>query len=313
VVEKDTGTNLLQGNAPNLSAASIEKIDLAALHNGNIVLNVLRLDKIHPVISGNKWFKLKYYLQDAIANKHDHIITFGGAYSNHIVAAAYAANAAGLKSTGIIRGEKSITLSPALKDAMDFGMQLEFISRENYLKKNEPEWISALLKKNPGAYIIPAGGEGEAGVEGAAEILNLVDKTAYTHLICAVGTGTMLKGMAASSLPDQQVIGIPVLKGFDNWLEGQYGIDDSTKQRIQLLHNYHFGGYAKNNASLFAFMNEWYAATRIPLDFVYTGKLLFAVSDLIKNNYFAKDSRLLVVHSGGLQGNRSLPEQTLIF
>jgi 1-aminocyclopropane-1-carboxylate deaminase len=313
VVERDTALNLLSGYMPDLSAATVEKIDLSALDNGNTTLYVLRLDKIHPVISGNKWFKLKYYLQDAIKNKHTHIITFGGAYSNHIVATAFAAAGAGLRSTGIIRGEKTSTLSPTLKEAKDYGMDLEFISRGTYFKKTDPEFIEIQLQKHPGAYIISEGGEGECGVKGAAEILDLVNKTGYSHLICAVGTGTMLKGLVAGSLSHQQIIGIPVLKGFDHWLKDQPMMVDSTRERIHLICNYHFSGYARNNASLFAFMNEWYAATGIPSDFVYTGKLLFGVIDLIKKGYFPEGSQLLVVHSGGLQGNRSLPEKTLIF
>jgi 1-aminocyclopropane-1-carboxylate deaminase len=314
VVERNTGINLLPDGILNLAAATVEKIDLPVLHIHNITLNVLRLDKIHPVISGNKWFKLKYYIKEALEKNNNHIITFGGAYSNHIVATACVAAKAGLKSTGIIRGEEPATLSHTLKDAMAYGMQLVFISREDYHQKNDPEYIRTLLQKHPNTCIIPEGGEGEKGILGAEEIMNLADQTAFTHLLCAVGTGTLLKGLANNSLPQQQVIGIPVLKGFDNWLQEQaVTMKASVIQRIHLNNDYHFGGYAKNNDALFAFMNQLYEQTNIPTDFVYTGKLLFAVFDLIKKNYFPKGSSLLVVHSGGLQGNRSLAKQILIF
>ncbi len=305
--------NFLHSEPMDLSAAGVENIKLPALNNGNITLNVLRLDKIHPVISGNKWFKLKYYVQDAINNNYSHLLTFGGAYSNHIVACAYAATSAGLKSTGIIRGEKPKNFSATLKDALEHGMQLEFITREEYQNKHNPEFLQYLSQKYPGSYIIAEGGEGKLGFMGASEILNLVDKSQYSHLLCAVGTGTMLKGIASVSTNTQQVIGIPVLKGFEKWMDQQSDIEDRVKQRTRVFTEYHFGGYAKNNTRLLAFMNEWYQSTHIPLDFVYTGKLLFAVDDLLKKNYFPRQSSLLVIHSGGLQGNRSLREQDLIF
>ena len=305
--------NLLHDDIVNLAAAAVEKMDLPALHAHAISADVLRLDQIHPVISGNKWFKLKYYLQEALQQHYNSLLTFGGAYSNHIVAIACAAQQVGLKSVGIIRGEKPVVISHSLRNAMHYGMQLEFVSRNDYSNRNDPALAAMLAEKYQQPYFIAEGGQGMLGIKGAAEILNLVDKTKYSHLLCAVGTGTLLNGIARSSLPGQQLVGIPVLKGFENNEAGLLSISNNAGKNIQLVHEYHFGGYAKNNAELFAFMNGLYQETGIPTDFVYTGKLFFAAMDLVKKNHFPKGSKLLIIHSGGLQGNGSLAAGRLIF
>lgn len=306
--------NLLPDDIVNLSAATVEKLDEPVLQDHGISADVLRLDKIHPVISGNKWFKLKYYLQEAREQQYSSLLTFGGAYSNHIVATACAAQQAGLKSIGIIRGEKPALISHTLSNAMRYGMQLEFMSRSDYSKKNDPALLAMLAKKYQQPYFIAEGGEGMPGIRGAAEILQLVDKTKYSHLLCAVGTATLLKGIIQSSVPQQKLLGVLVLKGFENSLaEIPAPTDTSMGKRIELVHDYHFGGYAKNNAELFAFMNGLYRQTGIATDFVYTGKLFFAAMDLVKKKHFPVGSSLLIIHSGGLQGNGSLAPGTLVF
>jgi 1-aminocyclopropane-1-carboxylate deaminase/D-cysteine desulfhydrase-like pyridoxal-dependent ACC family enzyme len=303
--------HLLHPNILNLSAAIAQPIGLPLLADKGISADILRIDRIHPVVSGNKWFKLKHYLQQAIVNHQHSLLSFGGAYSNHIVATAFAAREFGLKSIGIIRGEKPSRLSHTLQNASQYGMQLEFVSRAEYQHKTDADWLKGLSDKYPGAYMVPEGGAGEAGVKGAAEILALSDSTVYTHFLCAMGTGTVLKGLAQSAANSQQIIGIPVLKGFEHWLQDQDGL--KGKPNVQVFTSYHFGGYAKNNKDLFAFMNQLYRQTGIPTDFVYTAKLLFATVDLIQKDYFPANSRLLLIHGGGLQGNESLPEKTLIF
>ena len=303
--------NLLLENVVNLSAVTIDRVPVPAIGNHNIKLDVLRLDKIHPVISGNKWFKLTHYLQEAVQNNQKQVITFGGAYSNHIIATACAASKAGLASIAIIRGEKPANLSHTLLDAAQYGMQLRFISRKLYNQKNDPAFIQQLMQEYGNPCIIPEGGEGGLGIKGAAGILQLADAGEYTHIVCAVGTGTLLSGLLSSSSENQQVIGIAVLKGFDDWLPA--AISEMQKKRLKIITGYHFGGYAKKNNDLFSFMNRWYEATKIPSDFVYTGKLFFAVNDLIEKGFFSNNSRLLVIHSGGLQGNKSLPPKTLDF
>ncbi|MEO5590959.1 MAG: pyridoxal-phosphate dependent enzyme [Chitinophagaceae bacterium] len=303
--------NLLLENIVNLSAVSTDHIHLPVTINHNIALDILRLDKIHPVISGNKWFKLKYYLEEALQNRQNRVVTFGGAYSNHIIATACAASKAGLKSVGIIRGERPAVLSLTLSAATQLGMELKFVSRETYNQKKNPAFIKQLQREYHNPCIIPEGGEGYTGIKGAAEIAKLAGTENYTHLVCAVGTGTLLSGLAVSAVKQQQVIGIAVLKGFNDWRSAY--IAKKEQQRISIITDYHFGGYAKKDSALLEFMNEWYNETNIPSDFVYTGKLFFAVCDLIKKGYFPKTSRLLVIHSGGLQGNKSLPLKTLVF
>lgn len=274
-------------------------------------VDVLRLDLIHPVISGNKWFKLKYFLEEAKSLQKKCILTFGGAFSNHIIATAAACKEFGFKSIGIIRGEKPSILSRTLQDAINYGMDLFFVSREEYKQKKIPQKIFSKYKEE--IYIIPEGGYGQKGVEGVKEILQNIDSS-YTNIIAAVGTGTTLAGLIEGSYSHQKIIGISVLKNnFSLEKEIESLIDEENKNRMTIIHDYHFGGYAKHTNELISFMNEFYKSTSIPSDFVYTGKLFFAVNNLIYKNYFLPQSKLLIVHSGGLQGNQSLPKGTLIF
>jgi 1-aminocyclopropane-1-carboxylate deaminase len=276
-------------------------------------VDVLRLDLIHPVISGNKWFKLKEYLREAKSLNKKIILTYGGAYSNHIVATAFAAKQNGFKSIGVIRGEKPPNLSHTLKDAMNFGMEVFFLSRNAYKNKIIPPMI--LEHYNPKEiYVINEGGYGIKGVEGAKAILKLMDLSAYTHILDVVGTGTTVAGIVESSGEHQTIIGISSMKNnFSLQQETEKFISEENTHRFKLIHDYHFGGYAKYTQGLIYFMNEFYRQTGIPSDFVYTGKLFFAVNDLLQKDYFPAGSKLLLMHSGGLQGNQSLPKGTLIF
>lgn len=273
----------------------------------DVEVSVLRLDKIHPVISGNKWFKLQYYLKEAEIQGRKKIITFGGAWSNHIVATAAACKMGGFSCTGIIRGEEPATLSQTLLQAKSYGMELYFTSREEYREKKIP-----FVFRNHDHYFIPEGGFGKTGAAGAATILDYTIKD-FTHYCCAVGTGTMMAGLINAVSDRQQVIGISVMKNNYQLDENVRSlVEDDTKQ-WQIIHDYHFGGYAKNQPGLVTFMNEFYGHTGIPSDFVYTGKLFYAADSLVNNGFFPKGSSLLLVHSGGLQGNRSLEKGTLIF
>jgi 1-aminocyclopropane-1-carboxylate deaminase len=274
-------------------------------------IDVLRLDEIHPVVSGNKWFKLKNYLFEAIANNKKTILTFGGPYSNHIVATAAASQYYKLKSIGIIRGERPKILSHTLQQALSYDMELYFISRNDYKEKVIPGEVLSSLDPNT-VYIVNEGGYGKMGMLGAMEILEELNSNDYTHIIAAVGTGTMLSGIISAAHPDQKIIGIPVLK--DDSLELKIkALLPMERQRFQLIFDYHFGGYAKTSPELIQFMNNWYNQSGIPTDFVYTGKLFFAANDLLKKDFFPKGSKILIIHSGGLQGNLSLPQGTLIF
>ena len=268
-----------------------------------LAVDVLRLDKLHPVISGNKWFKLKEHL--ALAAPDKPILTFGGAWSNHLVATAHAAKQAGIAAIGFIRGEKPATPSATLQEAADYGMQLEFISRQLYLQKEDPAFQGELLRRFPGAYIIPEGGGGLPGITGSGDILRITDTQSYTHIACAVGTGTTFQGLRRAAGPHQIIVGVPVLKGFDLLpFQGPNTI---------LLPQYHFGGYGRHPQVLLDFMNQFYRDTAIPTDIVYTGKLFYALKQSIREGLFPTHSRLLIIHSGGLQGNRSLTAGRLVF
>jgi|SRR5688572_2987810 len=289
---------------PDLKKITTDKIRDPFLKNKNVHLDALRLDKIHPVISGNKWFKLKYHLDNFNAGNYNGIISFGGAWSNHIVAIACACYLKKIKCIGIIRGERPEQLSKTLLEAAKYEMDLKFISRETYAQKNSNEFLESIKKEFPVPYIIPEGGAGKEGEKGAGEILQYADEKNYTHIACAVGTGTMFNGIRVAASANQNILGIVALKGWK--------VENETKNTEMFL-NYHFGGYAKYNLTLINFMNEFFRLTNIPTDFVYTGKLAFALFDLIKKDHFPPGSKILMIHSGGLQGNDSLQKGSLIF
>lgn len=289
---------------PNGSPARIH--DISAHYPQVQRVHVLRLDEIHPVISGNKWYKLRYYLDDAKGLDATSIVTMGGPWSNHIVATAAAAKASGFKSIGIIRGEEPATWSTTLQQARDFGMEFHFISRHDFDNDIIPETYRA----HP-YYFIPAGGRGRKGAEGAATIMDAPARD-YTHIACAVGTGTMLAGLIRRCRT-QQLMGFSALKDHPELEEQITGLCGLGAANWSLNRDFHFGGYARYKPELIRFMNEWYDKTGIPSDFVYTGKLFFAFHALTEGNYFPSDAKVLLIHSGGLQGNRSLPKGLLSY
>ena len=290
-------------------AINVQPLQAQWLLEHQVHLDVLRLDEVHPVVSGNKWFKLHFYLKEAIEQHYDTVATFGGAYSNHIVAAAYACNALGLKSIGIIRGEEPVNYSHTLLQAKAYGMHLHFVSREVYRQKED------LKVLYPTAYWIPEGGYGKEGVAGAALILQQVPQLQqYTHITCAVGTGTTLAGITTAALLHQSIIGISVLKGYPT-LESDIKklLLPTYYEQFTITNEYHFGGYAKHNTALLKYMNEVWKLHHLPLDFVYTAKSLYGTEATIRNNTIPKGSHVLMVHTGGLQGNLSLPAGILAF
>lgn len=296
----------------DLSKANIQKINLP---NDYINADILRIDKINEIVSGNKWFKLKYHLDHIEKNKYKTILTFGGSYSNHLVATAYTAKQLSLNSIGIIRGEEPKNLSHTLKDCLDYGMKLKFITRAEYKSKDTNDFISRLKQSFDDFYLIPEGGYSELGRLGAEDIIRLCDHKKYTHIMCAIGTGTMFLGIANASNLNQEIIGIPVLKEMEDFLlqNNKYFKDQKKIEYCKIFTNYHFGGYAKKDSILLNFMNHLYNEQNIPTDFVYTGKLTYAFFDLFKKRYFPKDSSVLLIHSGGLQGNLSLKKNELNF
>ncbi len=255
-------------------------------------LSMLRLDLIDAEISGNKWFKLKLNLAKARDKGKDTILTFGGAFSNHIAATAAACKREGFQSIGLIRGETSSQSNATLSGAKQLGMQLLFVSREEYRQKEEVDYLEALARRFPNAYIIPEGGDNALGQKGCEEILSK-ETQGFEHIFCAYGTGTTFKGLAKSIQPHQSLYGINVLK-----YEAISELPLST-----VLNDYHFGGYARHTQELLDF-KSWFEHTFcIGLDYVYTAKVCYAVFDLIKQGKISKEENILIIHSGGLQGN----------
>ena len=290
-----------------------ENINIQAVPSfclNHIQLDVLRLDELHPIVSGNKWFKLKYYLLQAQKQNADTIASFGGPYSNHLVALAYATKEKTLKSIGYVRSNIDEPITPTLQEAMHYGMDLKFLGRNNF-----QEFKKELIENNQAnhTYFIDEGGYGILGAQGAATILSNEKTNSYNHIICAVGTGTMMAGLIDAAKPHQHVIGIPVLKNEATIRDEIKQLIPTNKTPFTLLHDFHLGGYAKTNQAQFDFMNLLWATEKIPTDMVYTSKLFMAVKSLIANNYFSPTAQILIIHSGGLQGNRSLPAGTLLF
>ena len=290
---------------------AIQKINY--LSQNDLEISLLRLDLIHPIVSGNKWYKLRFYIQEALNQKAICIASFGGPYSNHLVALAYAAKQNNLQSTGYVRANQGEPITPTLQEARNYGMELIFLGRSQFQSKKEQLIFDKDLKKESKIYLVDEGGYGIMGARGAATIITDLEKQNYDYIIAAVGTGTMLAGIINACNSNQSIVGIPILKN-----EGTIGSEikslllDPQKQ-FHLLHQFHQGGYAKTTPSQIAYMNFLWEAEKIPTDIVYTGKLLFAVDQLVKENYFKLASKILVIHSGGLQGNRSLAKDVLRF
>lgn len=291
----------------------------------NFDIDILRLDLIDPEISGNKWFKLKKNFKKAKQDEQKTVITFGGAYSNHIAATAALAKLAGLNSVGVIRGEQTEILNPTLQLAKEKGMQLYFVNRETYLEKETAEFKKHLANKFGPHYLIPEGGNNKDGILGCAEILN--PEWNYDHVFCACGTAATFSGLFASARPEQRIIGISVLKGenvlatdvneqfkkfFPEQMFSVSGNNALEKGKIEnsfITNKYCFNGYAKKHEALLAFKNNFEKEFDIPLDHVYTSKLFYAVFDLIENKKINTGAKILIIHSGGLQGNKGFEER----
>ena len=279
----------------------------------HISVSMLRLDEIHPIISGNKLFKLYYFLDEAKNSSHKKIITFGGAFSNHLAATAFACREMNLKSIGIVRGEKPAMLPHTLRFCLDHGMELQFISRENYKRINEKDFLDGLKEQHGEHVLIPEGGFSIKGKEGAALITQTFDRSGFTHVCMAIGTATTFAGIIDGSRDQYEIIGFSVLKNMNDIHKRLLAMEVSSSKKYFFIADYHFGGYAKKTDELISFMNRFYVENNIPLDFVYTAKMMFGVNDLVQKNYFPPGSNIFCIHTGGLQGNQSLPEGTLIF
>jgi len=282
-------------------------------------LDMLRLDLLHPVISGNKWYKLKHNLQHALDAGYKTVLTFGGAYSNHLIATAAAAKENGIRSIGIIRGTyEESELTPTLNSCIDAGMKLVFVSKEDYSKKEDEAWLHDLRNRFDNPFIIPEGGANEWGRKGIEDIASLIPSF-YTHICVSIGTATTFIGLRNALPINQQLLGFAPMKN------GIYLEDEIFKNLLpekngnwQLFDRWHFGGFGKYNDELIKFINDFYKINSIPLDMVYTAKMMHGIRSLSFGEPFkiskCEDSgeptaSVLCIHTGGLQGNASIKDR----
>lgn len=291
-----------------------EEINLPILSEKKVSLFIKREDLIHPQISGNKYRKLKYNILEAKKKGFDTLLTFGGAFSNHIAATAYAGQLHGLKTIGIIRGEELSEKwqdNPTLKLASDHKMKLHFISREAYRQKEDASFQNELKAKFGSCYLLPEGGTNSLAIKGCEEILN-EETNDFDYICSSAGTGGTLAGIINASHEKQHVLGFSALKG--DFLKEDIR-NFVRKENWSLKTDYHFGGYAKVSKELILFVNDFKRKTNIPLDLVYTGKLIFGIFDMIKTDQFEPKTKILVIHTGGLQGidgmNQKLKKKNL--
>lgn len=277
----------------------------ASLQEGAVVIDIKREDLLHKEVSGNKLRKLKYNLLEARAQGKELLITFGGAFSNHIAATAAAGKIAGFKTLGIIRGEelglnlqKTLTENTTLATAAANGMRFEFVTRNAYREKSTPAFLKQLTTTFPQAYIIPEGGTNSLAVKGTAEILTTHDKTYYDLLCVAAGTGGTAAGIINSASPEQQIIVFSALKG--DFMRQEI-LKYTTRTDFSVVDETTFGGYAKSDYRLIDFMNVRFRESGIPLDPIYTAKMMYGIEQMVESGVITGKTRILAVHTGGLQ------------
>ncbi len=286
----------------NYKTTTIRELEILSLKKRHIRLIIKREDLNHPFVSGNKWWKLKYNLEEAARLGHDTLLTFGGAYSNHIFATAAAGKELGLKTIGIIRGEETLPLNHTLAFAKSCGMILHYVSREAYRKKTEPEFIEQLHNQFGGFYLIPEGGTNELAVKGCKEFASqLSEEIDFDYLCLPVGTGGTMAGLIEGLHSSKKTIGFSSLKGGGFLVDEIKKLTSPEKNNWILNTDYHFGGYGKVTHELNIFIEEMKSNHRLPLDRVYTGKMIFGIVDLITKEYFTEGSTICILHTGGLQ------------
>lgn len=312
--------------AENIAASPLQQLTSPLLDNARVRLFVKRDDLIHPQFGGNKWRKLKYNLLQARNNKVETLLTFGGAWSNHIYATAAAGKHFGFKTIGLIRGEKHQPLNPTLSFAEECGMQLHYLDRKQYRQKNDGTFKQKLIDRFGEVYLLPEGGSNHLALKGCQEIVQETMtqlQQPFDVICCASGTGATLAGLisaiaADKNAHDKMAIGFSALKGGE-FLSSEvgnllgYNADDYPLiENWKIESNYHFGGYAKINDDLIQFMKDFQTQYNITLDAVYTAKMFYGLFDLIKSNTFKPDSIIVAIHSGGLQGNKGFNLQGLL-
>jgi len=287
----------------------LEEVKDPLLSERKISLLIKREDLNHRDLSGNKWHKLKYNLQEARKQGKNTLLTFGGAYSNHIYATAAAGKIFNFKTIGIIRGEEHLPLNPTLSFAKDNGMKLYYLDRTSYRQKNSPEIINQLQEKFGDFYLLPEGGTNEFAVKGCSEIIGKINID-FDHVCCPCGTGGTLAGLISGLNGKNFALGFAVLKGASFLKENVQSLlqnsNNNSLQNWDINLDYHFGGYARMDSDLLDFVKRFTSLTKIPLEPIYTGKMLFGIYDLAAKGFFKQGSQIIVVHTGGLQGLKGL-------
>lgn len=281
---------------------TVNKIESEFLNKHGVQLFIQREDLIHPLISGNKWRKLKYNILKFKTGSYKSILTFGGTSSNHIAATAAAGKLYNIPTIGIIRGEEKTDLSYTLFFAQEQGMKLCYVNRDKYKLKNTDHFLNELKQQFPHAMIIPEGGANKEGIIGCSEITNIHQD--FDYIFSACGTGSTIAGIISTLKNHQNAIGIPVLKNADflyNDIKNHLKLLNNSTNNWHLNLDYHFGGYAKYKDELLDFIQDFYVQFQIKLDPIYTGKMMFAIFDLISKNNI-KNCKVLAIHTGGLQG-----------
>ena len=299
--------------------APLQAIHAALLERAGVELQVLRLDQCYPQLSGNKYFKLKDNIVEAKKRGCKQLLSFGGAYSNHIHALALAGQQNNMATIGLIRGEKTLPLNDTLTDAVRAGMKLIYLTREEYRQRNDPAMLAQLQRQYPGAFIIPEGGSNLLGVQGCMDIIEHIRQQvgdAYDCILLPCGTGATLAGVAAS-IPSKEVYGVVVLKGaayldaeVEQFVDAlvRSGSCEPVEKNWTLLHDFHCGGYAKLSTGLVDFINDFHRCNAIPLEPVYSAKMFYALYNMLDDKRF-RGRRVVAIHTGGLQGLRGMQQR----
>lgn len=293
----------LHSLAQQLSPSQLQPIFDAEFANHGLELWIKRDDLLHPIISGNKWRKLKYCLNHALSLNADCIVSMGGAYSNHCHALAFAGKTLGLKTVAYIRGEQPAVFNSTLRDLQDWGMELRFVSREAYRQLRQYKQHGSLPDLQVGQYWLPEGGASALALQGVGEMIDEIALN-FDYLATACGTGTTLAGLINKATASSQLLGVAAIKNGGYLLDEIQQLTNRPADNWQLFLDYHHGGFAKSSPELLAFIERFQQQHGIALEPIYTGKLLFAMYDLMRQGYFAKGQKLVVLHTGGLQGIR---------
>jgi len=312
-MNKNLKQNILEIIESNINenAAILQKVKMPFVNN-DVEVFIKREDLLHKIISGNKWRKLKYNLIQAEKENYETLLTFGGAYSNHIHATSGAGRIFGFKTIGVIRGEEHLPLNTTLISAKENGMELTYVDRKSYREKREKYFIDKLHEKFGDFYLVPEGGTNNLAVKGCTEIIGDID-VEYDYIFSACGTGGTFSGLVCGLESKKKAIGVPVLKGANflikeiwEYIKNYSGTEYSN---WELKLDYHFGGFAKTKRQLIEYMLEFERINNILLDPIYTAKMIYAIYDMIQKGELKKGTRVVALHTGGLQGREGKIEE----